>query len=88
MSDAPIQIRKPEVIRDIRELAEATGQAFTDVVGDAVRHELERRRAEREQTKAERRAKSDAIRARARALPRIRPPLTDADLYDDDGFPK
>ncbi len=87
MSDAPIQIRKPEVIRDIRELAEESGQPFTEVVGDAVRKELERRRAAREEAVSAKRAALREIRERLKALPRIGPVLTDADFYDEDGLP-
>ncbi len=88
MSDAPIQIRKPEVIRDIRELAEESGQPFTDVVGDAVRKELERRREARQEAIEAKLARLNAIVDELHALPVVGSLITDADIYDEDGLPK
>ncbi|HEV2365378.1 MAG TPA: type II toxin-antitoxin system VapB family antitoxin [Caulobacteraceae bacterium] len=92
MTDAPIQIRKPEVVRKIRELALATGRPITDSVADAVDRELRRVRAEwmeEEAGRARRRERAmQATVARFQALPRIGPPLTDEDLYDEDGLPR
>jgi hypothetical protein len=82
----PIQIRKDDVARDIRELAALRGASITDVVGEAVRTELERERR-RGSTEARER-EIDRILARVRALPRTGQMLTDDDLYDEDGLPK
>ena len=84
--NAPIQIRRDDVVQDIRELAALTDQPITEAVALAVRAELikARRRSDIEV----RRAKvEDAIR-RFREAPVIGPMLTDADLYDEDGLPK
>ena len=38
----PIQIKKDDVARDIRELAALTGEPITDAVGEAVRERPDR----------------------------------------------
>ncbi len=86
MTDAPIQIRKEAVVRDIRELATLTGKPITEAVASAVRSELERTR--RLSDIDERRRAVDEIVRQFNELPRIGPELTDDDLYDDDGMPK
>lgn len=83
----PIQIRKEDIVRDIRELANLTGQPITEAVGDAVRRELRRARL-RATPAAERERKIDELVARFRALPKTGAPLTDEELYDEDGFPR
>ena len=40
MTDAPIQIRHPDVVRDIRALADRLGLTMTEVVAEAVRRRL------------------------------------------------
>jgi hypothetical protein len=85
---APIQIRKPDVVRDIRLLAELTGQPITDVVADAVRLKLGEAQRARDADIAERLKRVAEIQERVAALPRIGPLLTDADLYDEDGIPR
>ncbi len=86
MTDAPIQIRKEAVVRDIRELANLTGRPITEAVAAAVRSELERTR--RLSGIEERRRAVDDIVKRFNELPRVGPILTDDDLYDEDGMPK
>lgn len=82
----PIQIKKDDVARDIRELAALTHCSITDVVAKAVRAELER---ERRRGSPEERAKDvDRIIAEFRALPKTGRTLTDDDLYDEYGLPK
>ena len=83
----PIQIRREQVVRNIRELAELTHQPITDAVDAAVRSELFRARR-RMIPEQERDRRIDEVMARIRALPRTGNVLTDADLYDDDGFPR
>lgn len=88
MTEAPIQIRKADVVRDIRELAELTHRPITEAVASAVRAELDRTR---QATAEERERRSLAVRAiqeRIRKLPIVGPLLTDDDLYDADGLPK
>lgn len=80
----PIQIRNEQVSSDIRELASIKRKPITDAVGEAVRHELERERQE----KQARRREVDRLLADIRALPVVGPMPTDDDFYDQDGFPK
>jgi len=82
----PVQIRNEESVRYIRELAALTGKPITEAVTEAVKAQLVR---------ARRGSDADARRRDVRRLveelhklPRVGPPLTDDDLYDDDGFPK
>jgi hypothetical protein len=82
----PIQIRKEDVVRDIRELAALTQQPITEVVASAVRTELERERrrgAANEQHKTIHRIVADYA-----ALPKTGRMLGDDDLYDVNGLPK
>ncbi len=88
MSDAPIQIRNPEVVRAIRRLAEQTGLPITEAVGEAVQAELLRREEVGEAEYRSRRAAIREIVERLQKLPRVGRPLTDEDLYDEDGLPK
>ncbi|HEY3800558.1 MAG TPA: type II toxin-antitoxin system VapB family antitoxin [Caulobacteraceae bacterium] len=88
MTDAPIQFRRPAVVRAMRELAARTGRPITDAVGDLVQAEV-RRLSEVDDAEYRRRRAliHDAV-ARFQALPVVGPRLTDDDLYDDDGLPK
>lgn len=86
MTATPIQIRKDDVVRDIRELAELKRRPITEVVAMAVRAELERTR--RVDNIEERRRRVDEIVERFNSLPVIGPELTDEDLYDEDGMPR
>lgn len=83
----PVQIRNDEVARDIREFAGLLGRPITEAIGSLVRMELVRLRR-RMTPAAERERRIDQILAEIRALPKLGPPLTDDDLYDEDGFPK
>ena len=82
----PIQIRKEDVVRDIRRLAALTGDAITEAVADAVREKLESLQGD--EATAERRRRVEEIVAAYAALPKLGPRLTDDDLYDDYGLPK
>ena len=84
---APIQIKNPDVVRDIRLLAELTRRPITDVVAEAVRERLAEAQLARQADIKERLRKVAEIQERIAALPRIGPLLTDADFYDEDGFP-
>ena len=87
MMITPIQIKKPDVVRDIRLLAELMHQPITDVVAEAVRAKLGMAQRAREADIAERLRRIEEIHKRIAALPKIGPLLTDADFYDEDGFP-
>jgi hypothetical protein len=84
--NAPIQIRRDDVVQDIRELAAITEQSITDAVASAVKAELARARA-KSGLEARRQAVAEIIR-QFRELPVVGPMLTDADLYDEDGLPR
>jgi hypothetical protein len=88
MNDAPIQIRNPEVAKAIRALAEKRGLPITEAVAEAVNAELTRLENLREAEVQRRLAAVRDIVERFNALPLVGPPLTDADLYDEDGLPK
>jgi hypothetical protein len=86
--NAPIQIRKPEVVEDIRKLAERTKLPITEAVGRAVRAEMQRLETDRA---ADAEAKIRDVKemvARISKLPVVGPMLTDEDLYDELGLPK
>ena len=82
----PVQIRKEQVVRDIRELAALKGKPITEAVADAVKSELIR--ARRTSDAGARRREVRRLVEELHRLPRVGPPLTDQDLYDEDGFPK
>ena len=82
----PVQIRKEEVVRNIRELAALKRKPITEAVADAVAAELER--ARRTTDADARRRDVRRIVEELHKLPRVGPPITDDDLYDEDGFPK
>lgn len=84
--NAPIQIRRDDVVQDIRELATLTHQPITEAVALAVRAELARARR-RSDIEVRRAAVEDAIR-RFREAPVVGPMPTDADFYDEDGLPR
>jgi hypothetical protein len=88
MNDVPIQIRNPDVVRAIRQLAAEKGQPITDVIGQVVNAELSRIEAGREVEVQRRLAAVRDIVERFNALPVVGPLLTDDDLYDEDGLPK
>ncbi len=86
--NGPIQIRRPEVVRNLRELAILKGKSVTDTVAEAVDGELRRLRTRAEAEVEARRAAVKATVARIQALPVVGPMPTDHDLYDPDGLPK
>ncbi len=88
MSDAPIQIRNPEVVRAIRRLAAKRGKPITDTLGEVVGAELNRIDCVDEAQVQRRLVAARRIVAEFSALPVVGPLLTDDDLYDEDGFPK
>ena len=88
MTEAPIQIRNPEAVRIIRELAARKGQPITRALRDMAKAELDRI-DEAEEARVQRRL--DAIHEiveKLHELPILGPLLTDDDLYDEDGLPK
>jgi hypothetical protein len=88
MTDAPIQIRNPDVVRDIRALADRLGLPITDVVADAVRRRLAEEVARSDAARADRARRLADVLASIDALPHAGQPLRDDELYDADGFPR
>jgi hypothetical protein len=86
--NAPIQIRKAEVVEDIRKLAERTKLPITEAVGRAVRAEMQRLEADLAADVEAKIRDVKEIVARISKLPVVGPLLTDEDLYDDLGLPK
>lgn len=83
----PIQIRREDAVRDLRELSARRGQSITDLVA-----ELAQRALEQEKRLASL-AQSDGVAttvARFQAAVRAQKgrPLTDDDLYDENGLPR
>ncbi len=81
MAETLIEIRNPDVIRDIRTLAARAGKAEADVIAEAVRARLA------QTSPAEPKVALDEILTRIDALPHQGKLLMDADLYDEDGMP-
>ena len=89
MADATILINDPAVVRDIERLAQRTGKPAEDAVAEAVRARLGGEPAQRTPEEIEQtRRKIEALLAEIDALPHDGEPLTDADLYDEDGLPR
>jgi hypothetical protein len=86
--NAPIQIRKAEVVEDIRKLAERTKLPITEAVGRAVRAEMQRLETTRADDIDAKFREVDELVKRFNALPTVGPMLTDDDLYDEWGLPK
>jgi hypothetical protein len=84
--NAPIQIRRDDVVRDIRELAALSALPITEVVAQAVSDALNRAKARN--SLQERTEAVDELLRQVRLLPIVGPALTDAELYDEDGLPK
>lgn len=81
-----MNIKDPEVHRLARELADRRHTSLTDAVGQALTEALARERAAREDYVE--RVLAVARRTRAEMDRLELEPLTDDDLYDDDGLPR
>ena len=84
----PIQIRNAQAVENIRELARLRGAGLTETVEAVVRETLERERMLQTEDRAIRQTKVMALLEEIWARPRTGEALTDADLYDEEGFPK
>jgi len=88
MNDAPIQIRNPEVVRALREVAAQRNQPLTQAIGEIAHAELKRLKSDKD---ARYRQRVESIKRRVaelHALPVVGPPLTDDELYDEEGLPR
>ncbi|MFZ4685967.1 MAG: type II toxin-antitoxin system VapB family antitoxin [Hyphomonadaceae bacterium] len=88
MTGMPIQIRNPDVVRDIRALAERLGLPMTEVVADAVRRRLQEELGKASDAQAAAQRRVADVLARIDALAVTGPVLTDDDLYGPDGLPR
>lgn len=68
-----LNIKSPEAEKDVRRLAELTGESLTEAMHKAVRERLERLSSEEAAMKAARWAKAEAIIRRIQALPVLDP---------------
>lgn len=84
----PIQIKRGDIVNDVRELARLTNLRISDAVAIAVRKELDHIKASKNAEQDARLAGALAILARMDALPQLEPWPTDDDFYDEDGLPK
>jgi hypothetical protein len=84
----PIQVKRPDVVDDVRALAALTGVSLTDAIANAVRAQLAVERVNADAARAKRRKDAETLLQELRALPVIGPRLTDDDLYDAEGLPK
>ena len=88
MTVMPIQIRNPDVVRDIRALADRLGLPMTEVVADAVRRRLQEELGKASDAQAAAQRRVADVLARIDALAVTGPVLTDDDLYGPDGLPR
>ncbi|WP_298744208.1 type II toxin-antitoxin system VapB family antitoxin [uncultured Brevundimonas sp.] len=86
--NAPVQIRKAEVVERLRRLANLEGKSITDLVDEMVRERDERLARVRDAEIERKMAQVREIVAHFQSLPIVGPLLTDDDLYDEDGLPK
>ena len=91
MAVATIQIRNPDLVRDIRALAGRLGLPLTDVIADiadAIRRRLAEAVGREADAQAAARRRVVDVLARIDALAVTGPILTDDDLYGLDGLPR
>jgi hypothetical protein len=80
MTSIPIRIRNPDVVRDIRVLADRLGLPMTEVVADAVRRRLQEEPGKVTDAQAAAQRRVADVLARIDALAVTGPVLTDDDL--------
>ena len=80
MTSIPIRIRNPDVVRDIRALADRLGLPMTEVVADAVRRRLQEEPGKASDSQAAAQQRVAGVLARIDALAVTGPVLTDDDL--------
>ena len=80
MTSIPIRIRNPDVVRDIRALADRLGLPMTEVVADAVRRRLQEEPGKASDAQAAAQQRVAGVLARIDALAVTGPVLTDDDL--------
>jgi hypothetical protein len=84
----PIQIKRPDVVANVRTLAALTGLSITDAIANAVNAQLAIERVKGDAKLRRRRKAAEKILTELRRLPVIGPHVSDEDLYDADGLPK
>jgi hypothetical protein len=88
MADTTILIRDPNVVRNIERLAKRLGKPAEDVIADAISAQLNEPADLTPQEIVERRRSVEEALAAWDALPHDGEPLTDNDLYDENGLPR
>jgi len=86
-ADTTILIDNPDLVHKINTLAERDGKPAAEIVAEAVEEKLIKDRGPRHRT-LQQDAELAEILARIDALPKLGEPLTDADIYDEDGLPR
>ena len=84
---SPIQIKRPDVAMNIRELAALTKASITDAIGNAIRSQLAIERVKANAQLTNKRKAAELALAELRSLPVVGPDLTDKDLYNG-GLPR
>jgi hypothetical protein len=82
----PIQIRNEDVVRNLRELAARRQKPITEMIGEMALGELAR--DQHRENVGERRSEIARILSEIDALSHLGPPLTDDELYDENGLPR
>lgn len=85
---APVQIRNPEVVAKVRELASIRHSSITDLIDELVTPALDRERELTNTQMRERRKRIEETLARLQAMPVTGREPDDSDLYDEYGLPK
>ena len=85
---APIQIRREDVVRDLRELAALRRQPITETIAQITRAELKRARLGETVDERERAVDASIARFQAAVQKHGGRMLTDDDLYDENGLPR
>ncbi len=81
-----LNIKSPEAEKDVRRLAELTGESLTEAMHKAVRERLERLSAEDESAKTARWAEINALIKEIQSAPVLDPRSPDAIIgYNDQG---
>jgi hypothetical protein len=85
---SPIQIRRPDVVEDARQLADLTGLTVTEAIAKAVRAQLAIEKVAANKALSKRFAEAQRALEELRALPVVGPTVSDEDLYGPDGLPQ
>ncbi len=83
-----IQVKRADVVADVRALSAIMGVSLTDAIHEAVKQRLVAEQAAALDDRKARHLRARKTLEEIWKLPRIGEPLTDDDLYDEEGMPK